>query len=141
MCYVKSSQIDCCILCATGRRLCRVVKALEEKPRERIRERERRREKEGITHWRERDGGLTMNGWRSRRRGKRGYCLARSFAGASIDAFTRAFMNELPYSGWRILPAWHCSPTLRLRARVRTCTAWKATSRKFIHYKIRRSNY
>lgn len=25
--------------------------------------------------------------------------LSRSFAGASIDAFARAFMNELPYSG------------------------------------------
>jgi len=100
----KSPQIDCCILCATGRRPCRVVKALEEEPREGIREREREGEREGIMHWRERDRGLTMNGW-SRRRGKRGYCLARSFAGASIDAFTRAFMNELPYSGWCILPA------------------------------------
>jgi len=54
---------------------------------------------------------------------KRGCCLARSLAGASIDAFARAFMNELPYSGgFSLLSARVTVPRVGYRLYVCACT-------------------
>lgn len=104
----RSPQIDRCIPCnyaargsaVSGRkvgdsRLSRIA----EKPGEDTSEREREREnesKKGNNGWREKDQGEPDG--RTVGEEKRGCCLARSLAGASIDAFARAFMNELPYS-------------------------------------------
>lgn len=73
--------------------------AEENREKEQARRRERRKENNAPVGKRKTERNLTRRDGRTAGKEKCGCCLAHSLAGASIDAFARAFMNELPYSG------------------------------------------
>jgi len=99
---------------------------IAEESRERTNERERERERERGGENNVPAGKRKTERSRTAGKEKRGCCLARSFAGASIDAFARAFMNEFPYSGGSSpLSACATVPRVRHRPCVRVCPTWK----------------